>query len=171
MRQVILNVGISLDGYIARPNGSVDFLSGPPSGMAEFFRTIDVGIMGRKTLDAAIELNGGKYDGHGLAAFVMTRSAPARQLKGVTFTSQTPVELVAELRARAGKNIWLMGGGELAREFLTAQLVDEIHLGVVPVLIGAGIPVFPPGFPERRLELLENKSHPGGVLTLKYRCR
>ena len=170
MRKVVLGVGISLDGYIARPDGSVDFLFMPDDySMASFFKTIDIGIMGRKTLDAAIALNGGKYDGHGLSAYVMSRAAPSRKLKGVTYTSESPAELISRLRTVPGKDIWLMGGGEIAREFLAAGLVDEIHLGVVPTLLGEGIPLFPAGFAQQNLELIENRSYSKGLISLKYR--
>ena len=77
--------------------------------------------------------------------------------------------LVREIRKRPGKNIWLMGGGELAREFLKADLVDELLLGVVPVLLGEGIPLFPAGFAQRDFALVENKTYSKGLIELKYR--
>jgi dihydrofolate reductase len=72
------------------------------------------------------------------------------------------------LRKRKGKNIWLMGGGELAREFLKDDFIDEIYLGIVPTLIGEGIPLFPRGFPQREFSLLENKTYGKGLVALKY---
>jgi len=77
--------------------------------------------------------------------------------------------LIAELRKRRGKDIWLMGGGELARGFLKADLVDELHLGIVPVLIGEGIPLFPAGFSQREFALLENKTYSQGLIVLQYK--
>jgi dihydrofolate reductase len=65
-------------------------------------------------------------------SYVLSRSPQSRKLKGVTFTSQSPAEVVATIRQRPGKDIWLAGGGDLAREFLAAGLVDEIHLGIIP---------------------------------------
>lgn len=76
--------------------------------------------------------------------------------------------MVAEIRKQPGKNIWLMGGGILAREFLKADLVDELYLGVVPVLIGEGIPLFPSGFPQRNFELQENLTFSKGMTALRY---
>jgi dihydrofolate reductase len=73
-----------------------------------------------------------------------------------------------KLRQRPGKNIWLMGGGELARDFLKDDLVDELYIGVVPVLIGEGIPLFPSGFPQCEFSLLENKTFSKGMIALKY---
>jgi len=85
------------------------------------------------------------------------------------FTKQTPAELIVQIRKNRGKNIWHMGGGELAREFLKADLVDDIYLGVVPILLGEGLPLFPSGFPQRNFALLENKSFSKGLITLKYK--
>lgn len=73
-----------------------------------------------------------------------------------------------ELRKHSGKNIWLMGGGELARDFLKEDLVDELYIGIVPVLLGEGIPLFPSGFPQREFSLLENKTFSKGLIALSY---
>jgi dihydrofolate reductase len=117
----------------------VDFLFMPKDySMGPFFATIDTAVMGRKTLDAA---KGASFGGS-MTAYVFSRSLPPGGRDGVTFVNESPESLVGDLRKRAGKNIWMMGGGELAREFLKADLVDEIHLGIVPVLLGEGIPLF-----------------------------
>ena len=173
MRSLVLGVGISLDGYIARPDGAVDFLFMPRDcsmAMAEFLAAIDTAIMGRKTFDAALKLGG--FDGRGsTTTYVLSRSQPPGERHGVTFVRQAPQALIADLRKRRGKNIWLMGGGELAREFLKADLIDELYLGIVPVLLGEGIPLFPTGFPQRDFSLLENKTYSRGLIGLKYRRR
>src|SRR6267154_1376896 len=134
MRRVVLGLGISLDGYIARPDGAVDFLFMPKDySMGPFFATIDTAIMGRKT-----------------------------------FVNESPKTFVEQLRKRPGKNIWLMGGGELARDFLKDDMVDELYIGIVPILIGEGLPLFPSGFPQREFTLLENKTFSKGMIALKY---
>jgi dihydrofolate reductase len=169
MRKVVLGLGISLDGYIARPDGSVDFLFMPKDySMAPFFATVDVAIMGRKTLEDGLKMTGGKFDNYGIKCYVMSRSEPPGEHDGYEITQQTPAALIHELRKHPGKNIWMMGGGELARDFLKADLIDEMELGVVPVLIGEGIPLFPAGFPEREFKLVENKAYGKGLLVLKY---
>jgi dihydrofolate reductase len=170
VRKVVLGLGISLDGYIARPDGAVDFLFMPKDySMAPFFATIDTAIMGRKTLEDGLKMTGGEtIPSYGLTSYVMSRSQPAGQRHGAIFTQQEPAALIGDLRKRPGKDIWLMGGGELAREFLKADLVDELYLGVVPVLIGDGIPLFPPGFPQRDFSLLENKTYSKGLISLRY---
>ena len=170
MRKIVLGLGISLDGYIARPDGTLDFLFMPKDySMAPFFATVDTAIMGRKTLDAALKMRGGDFSGSSMATYVFSRSLPAGKRDGVIFTHQSPTALVRQLRKSKGKSIWLMGGGELARDFLKADLVDELYIGMVPVLIGEGIPLFPPGFPQREFSLVENKTYSKGLIALKYK--
>jgi len=167
MRKIVLAVGISLDGYIARPDGAVDFLfMSKDFSMEDFFKTIDTEIMGRKTYEVSLKL-GGTFGS--IPTYVYSNSLPPGERSGVIFTRESPARLVEQIRQKKGKNIWLMGGGQMAREFLKADLIDELHLGVVPVLIGAGIPLFPGGFPERSFALMENKSYSKGLISLKYR--
>ena len=169
MRKIILGLGISLDGYIARPNGAVDFLFMPKDySMAPFFATIDTAIMGRKTLDASLRMGGGSFGGRSMATYVFSHSQPPGERDGLIFINQSPATFICQLRKRPGKNIWLMGGGELARDFLKADLVDELYLGIVPVLLGEGIPLFPSGFPQRNFTLVENKTYSKGLIALKY---
>ena len=172
MRKVVLGVGISLDGYIARLNGDVDFLFMPKDySMAPFFATIGAAVMGRKTLEVALQLGGGSLPKSPWKHYVMSRSKPPGEREGAVFTNKSPAALVSQLRKLPGKDIWLMGGGELAREFLKADLVDELYLGVVPVLLGEGIPLFPAVFPQRDFELVENKTYSKSFIALKYRRR
>jgi dihydrofolate reductase len=168
-RNVVLGLGISLDGYIARLNGAVDFLFMPKDySMAPFFATVDTAIMGRKTLDAALAM-GGSFSGSSTANYVFSRSKPAGERNGIVFVHESPAKFMSQLRKRPGKNIWLMGGGELARDFLKADLVDELYLGIVPVLLGEGIPLFPSGFPQRDFTLIENKTYSKGLIAIKYK--
>ena len=169
MRKVVLGVGISLDGYIARPDGAVDFLFMPKDySMAPFFETIDTEVMGRKTYDVGLKM-GAKFGS--MPAYVFSNSQSPGERDGVIFTRDSPAQVVGEIRQRKGKNIWLMGGGELAREFLKADLIDELYLGVVPILIGEGLPLFPARFPQRNFALVENKTYSKGMIALKYRRR
>jgi dihydrofolate reductase len=169
MRNIVLSLGISLDGYIAHRDGSVDFLFMPEDfSMAPFFETIDAAIMGRKTLDAA-RRKGGLPGGSKMKSYVFSRSEPPGERDGVVFVNRAPAVFAAELRRQEGKDIWLMGGGELARDFLIDDLVDELHLGIVPVLLGAGLPLFPCGFPRRDFELVENRTFSLGLVTLRYK--
>ena len=168
MRKVVLGLGISLDGYIARRNGDVDFLFMPKDySMADFFACIDTALMGRKTYDISKKMGGGSF-GPKMAAYVFSRKQRPGDRDGVTFTNRSPAALVGEIRKRPGKDVWLMGGGQLIRDFLKADLVDELYIGVVPVLLGAGIPLFPSGFPQREFALIENKTFSKGLIALKY---
>jgi len=169
MRKVVLGLGISLDGYIARPDGAVDFLFMPKDySMGPFFATIDTMIMGRKTYDAALKMGGGGFGDPKMKSYVFSHSQPPGERGDVTFVNESPRPFLEKLRKRPGKNIWLMGGGELARDFLKDDIVDELYIGVVPVLIGEGLPLFPSGFPQREFTLLENKTFSKGMIALKY---
>jgi dihydrofolate reductase len=169
MRKVILGLGISLDGYIARPNGAVDFLFMPQDySMGPFFATIDTAIMGRKTYDDALKMGGGGFGDSKMKSYVFSHSQPPGGRGGVTFVNESPQSFVEQLRRGPGKNIWLMGGGELARDFLKDDVVDELYIGIVPVLIGEGRRLFPSCFPQREFTLLENKTFSKGLIALKY---
>jgi dihydrofolate reductase len=175
MRKVIYSVGASLDGYIADPQGGVDWLDratskakGEDFGMTAFFKSLDTVLMGRRTYEIAVKM--GMAKGHpGMKNYIFSRTLPAGERDGVQFVSTDPADFVAQLKTQPGKNIWLIGGGELAREFLRRNALDVITLGIVPRMIGGGIPTFPPGFDETELELTELKEYKGGVVGLTYR--
>ena len=126
MRKVILSLGISLDSYIARPNGDVDFLFRPKDySTASSFATVDTAIMGRKTLEVGLKMAGGSLPASSMAYHLFSQSKPPGKCDGWTFINESPAAFIAKLRRHSGKNIWLMGGGELARDFLKADLVDD----------------------------------------------
>jgi dihydrofolate reductase len=172
MRKVILGAGLTLDGYIARPDGSIDYLTMTKEGAKDFehfFTTIDTIVMGRKTLDAAIAMSGGSYQPPvKVPTHVFSRTQPRGERDGVIFTNQSPRAWLSKIRARPGKHIFHMGGGELARGFLEADLIDELFLGIVPILLGRGLPLFPGGFPQRDFTLVENKTYSKGQISLTY---
>ena len=169
MRSIVLALGVSIDGYIARPDGTFDFLFMPRDfSMAAFFASVDTAVMGRKTYEVSKAMGGGP-SGSRIKNYVFSRSLPAGEREGFTFVDQSPETFIHSLRQASGKDIWLMGGGQLARDFLMADLVDEIHLGIVPVLLGAGLPAFPAGFPQRNFELMENKTFSQGLVSIKYK--
>jgi len=91
MRKVVYGVGISLDGYIARPDGSVDFLFMPKDySMGPFFKRIDLAVMGRKTYEIALKMGGGSFDNQGMKCYVFSRTREAGERGGVTFTAESP---------------------------------------------------------------------------------
>jgi len=172
MRKIILAAGITLDGYIARPDGSVDYLKMTKEAaqvIATLFSTIDTIVMGRKTFDASVAMQGGAYKSPvAIPTYVFSRTQPPGERHGVIFTNQTPASWVRKIRARSGKHVFHMGGGELARSFLEADLIDELSLGVVPILLGEGLPLFPGGFPQRDFVLIENKTYSKNGIALTY---
>src|SRR5437899_2827395 len=116
-RKVIAGLGISLDGYIARPDGSVDFLFMPKDySMGPFFKTIDTCVLGRKTYDDGLKM-GGSFTGS-IKYYVFSKTHPPGERNHVTFTNESPSAVIVEIRKKPGKNIWLMGGGILIRDFL-----------------------------------------------------
>jgi dihydrofolate reductase len=173
MRKVILGAGITLDGYIARPDGSIDYLTMTKEGSKDFerfFATIDTIVMGRKTLDAAIAMSGGSYKSPvAVPTHVFSRTQPPGERDGVIFTNQSPAAWLRKIRARRGKHIFHMGGGELARSFLQADLIDELFLGIAPILLGNGLSFFPAAFPQRHFTLIENKTYSKSQISLTYR--
>jgi len=174
MRKVTLLAGITLDGYIARRDDSLDYLEMTKEGsrdLAAVFNSADTIVMGRKTYDVSLKLMGGSYQAPGpkTETFVFSRKHPSGEHGGVIFTRQSPTAWLKRLRARRGKHILHMGGGELAREFLKADLIDELFLGVVPILLGDGLPLFPAGFPQRDFSLVENKTYSKNQIALTYR--
>jgi dihydrofolate reductase len=136
--------------------------------MASFFAPVDTSILGRKTLDAALKMTGGSLSAFIMPTYVFSRSKPAGERDGLVFVNESPASFIRKLRKRPGKDIWLMGGGELARDFLKEDLIDRLYLGIVPVLLGEGIPLFPGGFPQRDFKLLENKTYSKGLIALTY---
>jgi len=172
-RKVILGFGISLDGYIARRNGAIDFLVLDKEGesvMADFFSGIDTTIMGRKTATGWVKMreSGEIPDVPGMATYVVSRRWKPGKREGFEVVSGSLTGLVRKLKRRPGKDIYLGGGGELARSFLQEDLVDELFIGVGPILLGDGIPAFPGKFPQRGFRLTECKSYSNGSVGLRY---
>jgi len=172
MRKIILGFGMTLDGYIARRDHSVDYLVMDKEAgalMEKFWATIDTTIMGRKTAmvtgkkQADVEMP----ETGGVRNYVFSRKWKAGPRKGYAVVNESPAAFLKKLRKKPGKHIFLMGGGELGRSFLKADLVDELYLGIVPILLGAGRPAFPAGFPQRDFKLTECKPYSSG-LTLRY---
>jgi dihydrofolate reductase len=172
-RKVILGFGLSLDGYIARRNGALDFLTIDREGealMAEFFSKIDTTIMGRKTAAATEEMrkSGEIPEMPGMSTYVFSRRWKPGKRDGFEVVRGSLSAFVKKLKSRQGKDIYLGGGGELCRSFLQEDLVDELFIGIGPILLGDGIPGFPAKFPQRDFKLTECKSYSNGSVGLRY---
>src|SRR5438093_3593415 len=176
-RKVIVYIATSADGYIARPDGDVEWLNRRPRhvdyGMKEFYPTIDTILWGRKTYDWLLNYykQRGKTKGlfdTKLANFVFSRKPPRRAAPGVHFVSQPVKAFAQDLRAAPGKQIWMMGGAGLIASFLDAGEIDEFDIHVIPVFIGEGIPLIAPRHRDVPLRLRASKKYPDGVVRLHY---
>jgi len=176
-RKIIVYIATSADGYIARPDGDVEWLNRRPDnvdyGMREFYRTIDTILWGRKTYDWLLGYmkKTGKKKGlidTKVANYVFSRKPPRRALPGVEFVSESVKSFAQRLRAASGKHIWMMGGGELIASFLDAGEIDEFDIHVIPVFIGKGIPLVAPRHRDLELRLRSSRKYPDGVVRLRY---
>lgn len=173
-RKIIVYIATSADGYIARPDGGVDWLDRPMPkggyGMSAFARTIDTILWGRKTYDFAAKMGGVGVYGK-VKHYAFSRQPPSDPLPGVDFVSDSIPEFVGKLQALRGKNIWMMGGAGIIASFLDAGAIDEFSIHVIPVMIGEGIPLVAPRHRNVPLELISARSFPDGVVHLHYTVR
>jgi dihydrofolate reductase len=172
MRLVKYFVASSLDSYISRKDGSVDWLFlDEDYGMKEFFASVDVAVMGRKTYEKALELSPQGVNFPGMKAYVFSHLLPKGQKETVEVVSDPPDTWLKSIRARTGKDIWLVGGGEMVREFLQKKLVNEIGISIHPRLLGDGVPLYAQPYPETELQLVKSKQYPNGLLQVFYRVK
>jgi dihydrofolate reductase len=159
---------MSLDGFIASADGGYDWIVADPAiDFGALYREFDTAVMGRKTYEVA-RSRGGDGTMPGLEVVVFSRSLPAEERKGLRITAEDPAEVVRELKARDGRDIWLYGGGELFRVLLDAGLVDTVEVAVMPVLLGSGVPLLPGG-EMQRLALAHQQVLAGsGIAMLSY---
>ena len=138
--------------------------------MAEFFAKIDTTIMGRKTAVGMVKMSksGEMPEMPGILNYVFSRRWKPGKRDGFEVVSGSLTAFVKKLKRRAGKDIYLGGGGELCRSFLQEDLIDELFIGVGPILLGDGIPGFPGKFPQRDFRLTECKSYSNGSVGLRY---
>ena len=168
MRKIILNIAISLDGYIAGPNGEYDWLyTDQDYGMAEFFDQIDTSLMGRKTFDT-IRKMGANPNKH-LHNYVFSKTLKLFPTDGFEFIDSDVKGFVELLKKQPGKDIWLMGGGELIKYFLVHNLIDEIMLAVHPIILGNGIPLFKKLTKRVDYDFVRSESYSSGLIQLFYR--
>lgn len=174
-RAIIVHIAASADGYIAGPDGDLDWLTSRPApegfyGMNAFMKSIDTTILGRKTYEASLQL-GAKFDPKSPTIVFSRQAAPADVPPGVEFVESGIGPFVRRLRERPGKNIWLMGGGDLIASFLDEQAIDEFVISVVPVFLGDGIPLIARRHRFVQLELQSIERFDDGLVQLHYRVQ
>jgi dihydrofolate reductase len=174
-RNVIVHIATSADGYIARPDGDLEWLTSRPApkgfyGMNAFVKSIDTMLLGRKTYDVSLRM-GAKFDSKSRTIVFSRHSPPAGAPSGVEFVNGAIGPFVSRLREQPGKDIWLMGGGELIASFLDEQAIDELVISVVPVFIGDGIPLIARRHRHVPLDLHSVERFEDGLVQLHYRVQ
>lgn len=168
MRRVRYSVAMSLDGYIAGPQGEYDWIiMDPEIDFGALIQDFDTMLMGRKSYEATRAMGGGGAMPR-MEAYVCSRTLSQADCPDATVSDQ-PATLVNELKAKAGKDIWLFGGGDLFRSLLDLRLVDTVEVAVIPVLLGGGVPLLPPPAELARLQLIRHRVYAKtGIVSLEY---
>jgi dihydrofolate reductase len=167
-RRVRYCVAMSLDGYIAGPNGETDWIvMDPEIDFRELWDQFDTLLMGRRTFEAAV-VRLGASTLQTMKVVVASRTLRPEDYPGITIVSDLTRSEMAKLRQQARKDIWMMGGGELFRVLLEMQEVDIVEVTTIPVLLGAGVPLLPATGQRTALKLTTHKVYRSGVISLTY---
>jgi len=174
-RNVIVHIATSADGYIARPDGTLEWLTSRPApagfyGMSAFMRSIDTKLLGRKTYEASLRL-GAAFDSTSRTVVFSRHPPPSDAPSGVEFVNGAIGPFVSRLRKQPGKDVWLMGGGGLIASFLDEHAIDEFVINVVPVFIGDGIPLIERRHRHVPLDLDSVERFEDGLVQLRYRVQ
>ena len=168
MRQVRYRVATSLDGFIAGPNGEIDWIvSDPTIDFTSIYSEFDTVLLGRRTYELTRQPGAPGWP-RGWRVFVFSRTLSPADHPGVTIVHDGARRVVESLRAEAGKDIWLFGGGNLCASLLAEGVVDRIEIAIMPVLLGTGLPLVSAGVPRSRLTLRHSRVYPSGIVSLQY---
>ncbi len=175
-RKIIVYIATSADGYIARPDGDFSWLNRPSVkgdyGMAKFYKKVDTAIMGRKTYEVGVKA--GQHGYPGLKNYVFSRGARKSE-KGnaahIQYVNEDIGAFAERLRHARGKHIWLVGGSEIIASFLDSKQIDEFVIHVIPIFIGAGIPLIQAKHRDIARRLLKARRFSDGVVRLHYRVK
>jgi dihydrofolate reductase len=175
--KIIALLAISADGFIARLDGSFDWLDRPRPkgnyGMDEFYQSVDTILWGRKTYDLALTFQkkgmaGAAFDTR-LKNYLFSRTLKASDTApGVELVNESVKAFAARLRSSTGKNIWMMGGGGIIASFLDEGEIDEFIISIIPKFIGEGIPLIAPRHRDVSLRLVSSTAFPDGVVRVHY---
>jgi dihydrofolate reductase len=168
MRRIIYSVAMSLDGYVAGPNGEADWIvMDPEIDFMALFARFDTVLMGRRTYEASRGHGGGAMPG--LRSIVASRTLRPADHPDVTVLGDGLGEALSRLKAEPGKDIWLFGGGSLFRSLLELRQVDAVEVAVIPVLLGGGVPLLPPPAGRAKLRLTGTRDYDAtGTVSLEY---
>jgi len=167
MRKLVLFIASSLDGYIARPDGGVDWLfTDQDYGYQAFYDSVDGILLGRRTYDQALSV--GDYPYPGKRAWVFSSRPLSWMGEGVEAVSEPVGDYVARLKQEAGGKLWLVGGAALIKTCLERDLIDEFIVSIHPLILGGGIPLFPSTESSRRLTLTSVQTFDTGLVQVSY---
>jgi dihydrofolate reductase len=165
-RRVRYSVAMSLDGFIAGPNGEHDWIVMDPTfDFGALFAQFDTLLMGRRTFELTKQGGGGGMSG--METIVFSRTLSQSDCPTAVLSADV-AGTISALKQKPGKDIWVFGGGELFRSVLDAGLIDTIEVAVVPILLSQGVPLLPAGARSPSLKLIESKSLPSGIVLLTY---
>ena len=168
MRKIRYAVAMSLDGYIAGPNGEADWIvMDPEVNFAELWAQFDALLMGRRTYEVAVARLG-KMAMRGMKTVVASRTLRHSDHPDITILPELNRDQIQALRAHSTKDIWLFGGGELFRSLLEMRQVDAVEVGIMPVLLGGGVKLLPPPAQHARLKLSGHRVYRSGIVSLVY---
>jgi dihydrofolate reductase len=173
MRKIKLYIAASLNGKIAEKDGSVDWLyvkeneKNADYGFGEFYESIDTTIQGSGTYKQ-VESWGMGFPYPEKKNYVITRNKNLEDNENIEFISENHLKFITDLKNEKGKDIWLIGGGQINTMLLNEGLIDELHLFCMPIILTDGIDIFE-GLPKRKdLKLIDTKSHDKGAVEMRY---
>ncbi len=174
MNNLIYYVAMSVDGYIATDTGGVEWLETLPPvedgyGYPAFYETVDSLVMGRGTYDQILTF--GEWPYAGKLTWVLTSQPLSPIHPDVIISHDSPQGVMRQIQAAGHRTTWLVGGGQLARSFLDAGLLNELYITVTPDLLGTGIPLLASGGSLTSLDLLDSRVYETGVIALRYRVK
>jgi len=174
MRKVTFHVATSLDNYIARKDGAIDWIIGgeeASSAMTELWQNVDTVVMGRKTYEPVLKSGTAFPTYPGVKNYVFSRTLKESSDANVEIKREGAAEFVRKLKTEEGNDIFVLGGGLFAKSLFEAGLIDEVGLNIHPILLGSGTPLFNEMNYQIDLELLECKTFKNGCVSVTYRVK